>query len=206
MELSFTLSDKAKFKTGKFVIENLKIADTLGNSDSQWDDEISYDSIDLYLDGNKYDGTITTWAGANLGAADIFEQCLNAYIRNDTENYESFSNDWNIFNKTESLKEYQDDLLVKMPIFELGQFSVYELDLATPKNRYYSCADRCLLISTEGSVRTDIENFYLEAMYSDICAILKDELRCLYKSENIDSMIREYGGKEGFLKEFDTNN
>lgn len=206
MELSFKLADKAKFKTGKFVIENLKIADIVGNSDSQLDDEISYDNIELYLDGNKYDGTISTWAGANLGAADIFEQCLNAYIRNDTEDYELFSNDWNIFNKTESLKEYQDGLLVKMPIFELCQFSVYELDLATPKNRYYSCADHCLLISAEGSVLTDLENFYSEAMYSDICAILKNELKCLYKSENIDRMIMEYGGKEGFLEEFDTNN
>jgi hypothetical protein len=206
MELSFKLADKAKFKTGKFVIENLKIADIIGNSNYQLDNEISYDNIELYLDGNKYDGTIYTWAGTNLSANDIFEQCLNAYIRNDTENYESFSNDWNIFNKTKSLKEYQDDLLIKMPIFELGQFSVYELDLATPKNRYYSCADRCLLMSAEGSVRTDIENFYLDAMYSDICAILKDELRCLYKSENIDRMIKEYGGKEGFLEEFDTNN
>lgn len=49
-----------------------------------------------------------------------------------------------------------------------------------------------------------MENFYSEAMYEDVCTILKGELKCLYKSDNIDKMIKEYGGKEGFLKEFDS--
>ena len=117
MELTFTLADKAKWKTGKFVIENLQISDKLGKQDSQWEDDITWDDIDLYLDGTKYEGDIQTYAGSNLGADDIFEQCLNAYLRNDSEDYKSFGNEWSIFNKCESLKEWKDDLLIKMPIF-----------------------------------------------------------------------------------------
>lgn len=203
MELTFTLADKAKWKTGKFVIENLQISDKLGNQDSQWEDDITWDDIDLYLDGTKYEGDIQTWAGSNLGADDIFEQCLNAYLRNDSEDYESFGSEWSIFNKCESLKEWKDDLLIKMPIFKYNQFVVYELDLATPKNRYYSYNDYFLLLDINGGILTDMECFYSEAMYEDVCAILKGELKCLYKSDNIDEMIKEYGGKEGFLKEFD---
>ena len=36
-----------------------------------------------------------------------------------------------------------------------------------------------------------------------MCKVLKEETRCLYKSENVDYMIKEAGGKEGFLAEYD---
>ena len=93
--------------------------------------------------------------------------------------------------------------LLKCRFFKYNQFVVYELDLATPKNRYYSYNDYFLLLDINGGILTDMENFYSEAMYEDVCTILKGELKCLYKSDNIDEMIKEYGGKEGFLKEFD---
>ena len=41
MELTFTLNDNAKWKTGKFVVENLQISDKLGKQDSQWEDDIT---------------------------------------------------------------------------------------------------------------------------------------------------------------------
>ncbi len=204
MELYFNLTELAKYKKGLFVFKNLKISDNIGNSDSQWEEEITYDAIDLYLDGIKYDGSIETWAGSKISTDDIFEQCLNAYIRNDIKYYESFSDEWEVFSKVNSLKEYKDGLLIKMPVFSMGQFRIYELDLATPKNRYYNHYDFFLLLDSKNSIITDIEGFCFESMCKDICDILKGELKCLYKSKNVDTMIKEYGCKEGFLKEFDS--
>lgn len=192
MELTFTLVDKSKWKTGKFIIDNLQISE-----------ELEYDDIKFYLDDKLYDGSFETWAGSKLSADDIFEQCVNAYIRNDSDDYESFSPEWSIFNKIEHLKEYQDDLLIKMPVLRYDSFEVYELDLATPYNRYYSNGDNCLLLDINGGILTDMENFYFEAIVEDICKILKEEIKCLYKGENVDYMIKEAGGKEGFLNEYD---
>ena len=191
MELNFVLKDKTK---GKFIIEGL-----------QFKDELEYTDVKLYLNDKLYDNSFKTWIGRKLNADTIFEQCINAYIRHDTEDYESFGPEWSVFNKIESLKEYQDDLLIKMPVFNGKIFDIYDLELATPFNMYYSDgSNRCLLLNCEGNVLTDMENFYFEALVEDICKIIKGELKCLYKSENIIYMISEVGGEEGFLEEYDT--
>ena len=207
MELTFVLPDKAKWKIGKFIVENLKLSEKIGNQESQWDDDIVWDSIDLYLDGNKYDDTIQGWAGNKLSTCDIFEQYINAYLRHDTQTYKSFGDEWSVFQSCEALKEYKDGFVVKLPYFNGNQFQTYNLDLATPNNRYYydGESEKFLLLDINGGIITDMECFYSEAMYEDVCSIIKDELNCLYKSKNIDCLIETYGGKEGFLKEFDKN-
>ena len=194
--LTFELSDpKAPCKLGKFEIDELNI------TGSGEDLEIEYDDIRLFLDGKRYDGTFSNWAGSSYDDADIFDQVLAAYLRNDTDDYQNFEG-FEIFNQLEKLKEWEDNILIKFPVYSYG-VRVYNLLLATPSNRYYWGDDYFLMLNSEGKIITDVECFFDSAYIEDICAILKGEQKCLYKSNNVDEFIKEHGGKEGFLREFD---
>ena len=201
MELTFKLVKGHKHDHGKFEIENLQVLDV----DPDLRENVTWDNIILYLDGKLYENDIETFAMGNLDAEDIFRQCLNAYLRNDTSDYESFGDEWSIFKKCEVLKEYKDNLLIKMPIYEYDGLHIYELDLATPYNRYYyeSCGNGFLCLDSNGGLVTDMECWYEQGIIEDLCAIIKGELKCLYRGENVNLMIKEYGGEEAFLEEND---
>lgn len=190
-------NDKAKWKSGKFEIDNLQITG---------DDEkvnFEYDDIKLYLDDELYTGGISTWSCDNVSADFLFESVLNSYLRNNIAEFKNFDDEWSIFNKIKNLAVEQDGLITKLPVYD-NKIIVYDLDLATSGYRFYCYMDNFMLCDEEGCVITDMENFYSEAMYQTICKIIKGKTKCLYKSENYDTLIKEYGGEEGFLKEFDT--
>jgi len=193
--LTFEFFEDSKYKTGKFDIDELKI---IGSGE---DTDIEYDDIKFYIDGKLYDGDRTTWAGQRLSASDIFEQVLSAYLREETNEYKNFEG-FEIFKQMESLKEWKDDLLVKFPYYDYG-LRIYELDLATPASKYYHSGDMFLVLNNNNEIVTDMECFYESAFYEDVCAILKDEVKCLYKDESVDRMIKELGGPEKFLEEYD---
>jgi hypothetical protein len=193
--LTFKFFEDSKYKTGKFDIDELKI---IGSGE---DTDIEYDDIKFYIDGKLYDGDRTTWAGQRLSASDIFEQVLSAYLREETNDYKNFEG-FEIFKQMESLKEWKDDLLVKFPYYDYG-LRIYELDLATPASKYYHSGDMFLVLNNNNEIVTDMECFYESAFYEDLCDILKDEVKCLYKDESVDRMIKELGGPEKFLEEYD---
>ena len=60
----------------------------------------------------------------------------------------------------------------------MGHLRIYELDLATPKNKYYYCDDHFLMLDSNGGIVTDMENYYAESMYDDICDIIEGNLKC----------------------------
>lgn len=193
-KVSFTLVDDKQYKNGRFEIDNLEI---VGKGEGL---DIRYDDINLYLDGKLYDGHLVTWGGCRLSASDIFEQVLSAYLREDHSDYSEFKG-FEIFEKFEALKEYKDNLLVKFPVYNFS-VDMYKLELATPESRYYSCGDRFLLLDENNGIVTDMECWFETAIAEDICSVLKGERECLYKSENVDSMIEEYGGADGYLREY----
>ena len=193
--LKFDFLEDNKYKTGKFEIDNLQI---IGSGE---DTEIEYDDIKFYEEGKLYDGERSTWSGQRLSASNIFEQVLSAYLREETNDYMNFEG-FEIFKQMESLKEWKDDLLVKFPVYDY-RLSIYELDLATPTARYYHSADMFLVLNNNNEIVTDMECFYESAFYEDLCAILKDEIKCIYKDESVDRMIKEFGGPEKFLEEYD---
>jgi len=194
LELSFTLQAGKPFKEGVFYIDGLTILDTDGNY------EVEYDDIELELDGEPYDGSIEVWRGY-LSTEDIFDQVLSGYLMG-SDTYTSFSNDWSVFTDINNLKEYKDGLLVKLPIYECGMIYIYDLDLATPDNRYYTSDDMVLMLDNDNEVVTDVEHFYMQGIEEDITAILRGELECLYMGYNVEEYIKECGGKDAWLEEY----
>lgn len=192
LELSFTIQDGKKFKRGVFLIDGLTILDTDGNY------EVNYDDIDLELDGEPYDGSLEAWRG-KLSVENLFDQVLSGYFMG-SDVYESFSDDWSVFSELNDLKEYKDGLLMKLPIYQYGDIYIYELDLATPDNRYYSCDDMVLMLDNDNEVVTDQEFFFMQGIDEDITAILKGELECLYMGYNVKEMINEAGGEAAWLE------
>ena len=186
--------DKAQFKTGRFEIENLEVVN----------DDIYYDDIKVFLDGELYKGSIKTWAGFNVSPHYMFDSIINAFLRNDKALYKDFQG-FDAFKPLEKLREYdKNELMLRFPAYENGIGS-YNLDLATPEARYYINDDGpyFLLLDPEGGILTDMECFFESALYADLCDVLKNKTKCLYKSKNIDLIIKENGGKEKFLLEYD---
>ena len=195
--LSFSISSNTgKFKSGKFLIDGLSILDTGDNY------EVTYDDIELYVDGKPYDNSFTNWSGYTADAETLFDQVLSAYFRRDGD-YSSFSPDWEIFNELDSLKEYDGDLLISFPKYSYGEIRIYNLDLATPTNRYYQDdAGDVLMLDNDNSVVTDMEHWYEIGLCEDITAIIKGEVECLYMGYNTQEWIKECGGEEGWLEEY----
>ena len=194
-----TKGDK-RFKECKFVIDELTLDTT---NDDEFD--VDYENITAYFDGEKYTGGISTWSSSNVSADFLFESVLSSYLRDNTDDFENFSDSWDIFKKFKDLAEWNDDLLIKFPQYDGCRIRLYELDLAVPGFRYYGYQDYCLMLNEAGGVVTDIENFYTNSMIKDLVAIFKGEMKCLYKSENVDYWIKEeFGSPEDFLKEYES--
>ena len=198
LELSFTINQEGKRKRwqeGRFEINGLTVVDTGDNY------EIDYEDLELFVDGEPYDGSASNWAGQKYTAEQIFDQVLSGYLMNEGI-YSSFSDDWSVFSDLNNLKEYEGDLLIKLPIFKYDEICVYELDLATPDNRYYSYIDEVMMLDNNNEVVTDVEEFYMEALEEDVTNILQGDLECLYMGYNVKEMIKEMGGEDAWLEEF----
>ena len=195
MEFTFKVTEEVstEWKTGKFIIDDLKIVGS----------NVEFAEVKLYLDNALYEDTMSTWAGTRLHADDIFEQVLSAYLRNDTLYYESFGEDWSYFNTIKLLTEEKDGLVMKLPVISYNGTKVYELDLATLTANYYHYQDEFLILdATDHSILTDAENFFGEALDSDLAAIFKGDCKCLYMSEDIKKMVKEFGGEAAWIKEY----
>lgn len=195
MELTFEFADGLKYKTGKFILENPEI---IGDEDMH----VEYDDIELYLDGELYEGGINTWRENNISTDALFENILSSYLWHNMAEHKNFGEGWSIFSDMTDLEEWEGDLLVKLPVYSDG-IQIYELDLATPEFRYYNCEDEFLLLDTAGRVVTDMEEFYSESIWEDIYNVLKGTTPCLYMGYNPKAMIKEMGGEDNFIKEYE---
>lgn len=190
------VAEGARWKTGRFEIENLKVVTEDGSK------IFVYDRIRTYLDGALYQGGIETWSCHNMDDEDLFTSILNAYLRNDIDNYH-FGDEWDVFKE---LKLSGEDPAEKIIQYVAGAFEEYALILAVPEKRYYAFEDVCMLCDEKGGILTDIEMFFKNELYADIVRILKNETSCLYKGYDFDCIVEEYGGPEGFLRTFDDEN
>lgn len=181
-ELSFTYTDKEITHDCMFIITGLTVMDADGNY------EVDYDDIDLVVDGQPYNGEYNTWHGQKLSAGDLFDTVLNCYFMQNGD-YGSFSDDWKVFDSIEQFKEYDNGLLMTLPMYQYGEVVVYDLDLATPEHRYYSHDEDVLLLTADNVVLTDMENFYMESFEEDIAAIESGSVECLYMSDNVSEYL-----------------
>ena len=197
--LNFAFNEgEAQFKNGRFEISNLNLSDSEGELD------VTYDEVKLYLDDELYTGGISTWAVNNVSANFLFNSVLNSYLHDNSLTYKEFKG-FEVFEPIAKLKKYQDGLLMKFPQYDWG-IKMYEMDLATPAGRYYHCDDEYLLLGSEGGVETDMEHFWMSAFYAEMCDIFKERTECLYKSADVNKLVKSYNGKKGFLEEFDDFN
>lgn len=195
MELTFEFADNAKWKTGEFVFDDIQV---IGEGD---DVNIQYDNIELYLDGNLYDGGISTFHSNSLSTDELFESVLNSYLCNNTGEYKSFGSGWSVFSKImDKTEEGENGLPIKIPVYDGFDIVMYELQLATPERRYYVYDDDYMVLDNNGEVVTDYEFFYTQAFEADLYECLKSNTECLYRGYDVDAVIEEYDGEEGFIE------
>lgn len=184
--LSFSLKDG---KDCYFDVENLSVTG----------EDVVYDDILLYIDGELYDQSAETWAGHKLSDSDIFNQVINAYLRNDSEYY-SFTSDWNIFDAFLADSEYVGNIPIELPQLFFDSVDMYTLDLATTDFRFYLTeSGDFLALNKNGGIVTDYENFYLSALYEEIEDILNGTTECLYMSEELKEYVDQ--NPDEFLSE-----
>ena len=198
--LNFIINEEAKWKKGRFEIENLQI---LGDSINAFD--VEYNNICLFLDDKKYDETLKTWPGNRVSTDFIFYSTFNSYIRNSKEF--SYSEEWNkVFSKIKNSNEEKDGILTKFIQMSKSYKYIYNLDFAVSGvSFYYSDSETFLMIADTGRIVTDINEFFMNGMYETICDVIKGKNKIIYKGEfnSDDELLKKCGGEEGFLKEFD---
>ena len=194
--LKFVAKTKQEVLSGVFTVSNLKINDA--NPD-EWSDNniLTYDNIQLIINGQAYNGKYSTWAGAMLSEGDLFEQCINAYLRQDI-NYK-FDNSWNIFSKLTRYSKKYNGFRLLLPQLKYDSLRMYKLDLVTPDGKYYAWnSEKFMLLDRGNTICTNYENFYMDSLYGDVKDILSGGTKCLYMSKETRTWIKDMGGKQYF--------
>ena len=186
MRKTFTINLKdAAWNRAEFSVEGLEVNDKA----------IEFDDITLYLDGNEYDGHISTWAGRNLSAGDIFESCINSYLRNAKFHFE-FEKEWGVFDIIKNTARYENGVCVYLPCVEFGDVEYRTLDLATDNYLFYINDGDFFLFYKDGDLITDYECFYMSALYDELKLIENGETNCLYMSDTLKEWLESEDGKE----------
>jgi hypothetical protein len=178
--LSFSLKDG---KDCYFDVDGLYVTDNA----------ISWDNVKLYIDYAPYDSSFETWSGSKLSDDDVFEQTINAYIRNDTSDYKSFGNEWSVFDPLFLNMNYDSskNLMLTLPVIEFDEVVLYNLDMATPDYTFYSHNDSFKVFDANGGLVTDYENFFMSAMYEEYEDIINGKTECLYITPEVEEYLSE---------------
>ena len=151
-------------------------------------DEAWYDYARVFIDDKPYNGEFKSFTGT-VSEDKVFLAIANAYLRGDTEDFD-FISGWETF---DSLKEGQafseSGLMMSFPQIGEDHVTEYTLDLAVKGRRYYSSDSGVMILTDGGSVATDIEEFYVNALLDEAKAVAAGE--CLYVSDNAKICIRE---------------
>lgn len=194
--LGFVFKEGAKWKSGRFEFKELSVTGTGEDTD------ISYSDIELYLDDKLYEGGISSWRENNLSAYDIFTDVFNAYLRDSREDFKAYDSGWDVFRPfVELYSDWNESAgcYMKIPQYDY-KVKIYELQYATPSCRYYQYDDEYLLLDPSGSIITNYENFYTEGLFQDLANSFQGKEKCLFISDDVKNMVKEYGGKEWFIE------
>ena len=196
----------AQWKKGQFNISNLYIKDLSKLATINYDKEedlIQYEDISLYLDDKLYTGGISTFIHNNVSVEFLFDSVLNAYIRNDTEEFNNFGEEWNIFRTNLQLNTTGDKILqVYDGNYGEGIIKTYELQLAKDGLYYYTYEDEAMIVDEKGDIRTNIPEFYFSAFVEEMIAIWTKDEKYSYMNPEVDRWVKDYGGKEQIIADF----
>ena len=186
----------AKFKkrdniVAKFQIENLTVTQT----------NIDFEELELYLDNKEYDGDFSSFRTNHVPADEVLIGLINAYLRNDTEDLE-YINGWEIFDSLKDLQRYDSTpeyiqkhktpLLTAFPQMQpWGEIIIYELQLATDEERFYTAYDYCMLTDKNGVILTDMEGFYDNTFIEELREIDRGTKPILYITKYLKDNIKE---------------
>ena len=175
-----------KLKDGRdcyFDVENLSVTG----------EDVVYDDILLYIDGELYDQSAETWAGHKLSDGEIFESVLNAYLRNDTANYQSFDSGWNVVDALFEYMEFDESskTITVLPVVEFDEVVLYDLNMETTDFKFYTHDDSFKVFDKNWGLVTDYENFYMEALYDEYERVLNGETECLYIDPDVEAYLQE---------------
>ena len=186
----------AKFKkrdniVAKFQIEDLTVTQT----------NIDFEELELYLDNKEYNGDFSSFRTNHVPADEVLMGLINAYLRNDTEDLE-YINGWEIFDSPKDLQRYDSTpeyiqkhktpLLTAFPQMQpWGEIIIYELQLATDEERFYTAYDYCMLTDKNGVILTDMEGFYDNAFIEELREIDRGTKPILYITKYLKDNIKE---------------
>lgn len=178
MILQFTLKDG---RDCYFDVENLSVTG----------EDVVYDDILLYIDGELYNQSAETWAGHKLSDGEIFESVLNAYLRNDTSNYQSFDAGWNVVDALFENMQYDGKVVTVLPVVEFDEVVLYGLNMETTDFKFYTHDDSFKVFDANGGLVTDYENFFMSAMYEEYEDIMNGKTECLYITPDVEEYLSE---------------
>ena len=143
-------------------------------------------SIRVLKDGADFTPTGTTWAGRHFEPFDVFENVVNAYLRNDNTTFEFKY----VCPEIESLKVSESDLILKQ--FYVDSVVCYQLECKTDDYSFWieDDGEGCMIVNNEGKIITDAECFYI----SGLCeSIENNEITFVNKNAfDLEQFIKDY--------------
>lgn len=168
--------DRLKNKIGEFEIKNLNI--------SIEDKNIDYDRVDLLIDGEEYDGSISNFT-RYMTEEDLFRSVLNAYLMG-SPNFK-FLDGWDIFNGVLQSKTIENSIIISFSLIESDEIVKYNLLLAVPDARFYCGGyDYYIMLNEDNEIRTDVEAFWFSALIDTLADIRLGKKVVEYKSDDLD--------------------
>ena len=149
--------------------------------------ELGCASIRVLKDGADFTPTGTTWTGRHFGPFDVFEDVVNAYLRNDNTTFEFKY----VCPEIEALKVSESDLILKQ--FYFDSVVCYHLDCKTDEYSFWiedDGGEGCMIIDNEGKIMTNVECFYI----SGLCeSVRNNEITFVNKKTfNLEQFIKDY--------------
>ena len=191
----------ARFKKRDNIVARFQIEDLTVTQKN-----IDFEELELYLNDKEYDGNFSSFRTNHVPANEVLTGLINAYLRNDTEDLE-YINGWEIFDTLkdlqrydstpEYLKKYKTPLLTAFPQMQpWGEIIIYELQLATDEERFYTVNDYCMLTDENSVILTDMEGFYDNAFIDELKEINRGTKPILYITkylkDNIKKILEDY--------------
>lgn len=161
------------------------------------DEGVIFDEVTFYINDKPYDGEFSSFSKNSVPEDEIFIAVINAYLRNDTEDFD-YIEGWDFFDDLKQLQTYDEDIMVTFPQVTIwgDEIDIYELQLATKGEKFYTFCENCMLLSKDNAILTDQGPFYENAFINELKKINTGTQKILYITkyfkDNIKEILEDY--------------